>query len=221
MLCPDLDINIIPVTPYQQNCSIVSCKKTHHTMIVDPGGEINTIIDFIKNNKNLQIQFILLTHGHLDHCGQARNLATKLNIPILGPHIADNFWLQQLTFISQNYAPMGFEVVENFTPDQWLDEGNILKLGQFTIKILHTPGHTPGHLVYYILEQKIAWVGDVLFKNSIGRSDFPQGNGAQLLDSIHNKLLKLGDDISFICGHGQTSTLGQERLHNPFLQNKA
>jgi len=215
----DLNIYIIPVTPYQQNCSIVQCKKTFKTAIIDPGGEIDRILNFIKNQGNMQIQHILLTHGHLDHCGQANKLAKILDLPIKGPEQEDRFWMDQLHAQSISYGKrFNFEEADNFLPNIWFNDGDSLFLGEHKIDIIHTPGHTPGHVVYYIKEQKIAWVGDVIFKDAVGRSDFPRGNTQQLMDSIINKLLPLGDDITFICGHGETSTFGREKKYNPFIQ---
>jgi hydroxyacylglutathione hydrolase len=213
----NLNIYILPVTPFEQNCSIMHCTKSNEAAIVDPGGEINRIHACILEH-NMQPKYILLTHGHLDHCGQTMQLAHRLGVPVYGPHKDDIFWLAQLGVQSERYfAQYGFEHTHNFIPDMWVDEGQKILLGEHTIDIIHTPGHTPGHVVFYIKHNKIAWVGDVLFKNGIGRSDFPMGNTKQLMHSIMHKLLPLGDDIRFICGHGSTSTLGEERMFNPYL----
>ncbi|MFM2343801.1 MAG: hypothetical protein RLZZ210_409 [Pseudomonadota bacterium] len=216
----NLNIYILPVTPFQQNCSIVQCTKTFETAIIDPGGEIDSITHFIQSNKNMQVKYILITHGHLDHCGQARNLANRINVPIYGPHKEDIFWLDQLEQRQKQYASGNyvFEETKNFTPDNWLDEGQQLSLGEHIIDIIHTPGHTPGHIVFHINKLKIAWVGDMIFKHAVGRSDFPRGNTQDLMHSIVKKLLVLGDDYTFICGHGDISTFGHERKYNPYIQ---
>jgi glyoxylase-like metal-dependent hydrolase (beta-lactamase superfamily II) len=168
----------------------------------------------------MQVKYILLTHGHLDHCGQARNLANRINVPIYGPHKEDIFWLDQLEQRQKQYASGNyvFEETKNFTPDNWLDEGQQLSLGEHIIDIIHTPGHTPGHIVFHINKLKIAWVGDMIFKHAVGRSDFPRGNTQDLMHSIVKKLLVLGDDYTFICGHGDISTFGHERKYNPYIQ---
>ncbi len=216
----NLNIYVLPVTPFQQNCSVVQCTKTFETAIIDPGGEIDNILHFIKSTENMQIKYILLTHGHLDHCGQAKVLSDKINIPIYGPQKEDIFWLNQLEQRQKSYtaAQYAFEPTKNFIPDFWLEEGQQLRLGNHIIDIIHTPGHTPGHIVFYIKELKIAWVGDVIFKQAVGRSDFPRGNIDDLMHSIIKKLLVLGDDYTFICGHGEISTFGHERKYNPYIQ---
>ncbi len=213
----NLNIYILPVTPFEQNCSIIHCTSSNQGAVVDPGGEIDRIHACILQN-NINIKYILLTHGHLDHCGQTMQLAQRLSVPVYGPQKEDIFWLGQLSEQSNRYfAQYGFEKTQNFVPDAWVQEGQKFVLGEHTLEIIHTPGHTPGHVVFFIRKNKIAWVGDILFKNGVGRSDFPLGNTQQLMHSIMNKLLPLGDDFRFICGHGPTSTFGEERLFNPYL----
>lgn len=204
---------IIPVTHYQQNCSVVWNPESRIGAVIDPGGEADKILAFCKNN-DIRLEKILLTHGHMDHVGATAELAKKLNVPIIGPHIADKYWIDAL---AQQAAMMGFTPVANFQPDTWLQHGDTVAVGEIIFGVLHCPGHTPGHIVLYNAANKIAFVGDVLFNGSIGRSDFPGGNHQQLLDSIRQKLWPLGDDIDFVPGHGPMSTFGEEKRSNPFV----
>lgn len=210
-----MQVFIIPVTPFQQNCTLLVCDQTQQAAVVDPGGDVEQILATIKESGATVAQ-ILLTHGHLDHAAAAPELAAALgDIPIIGPHQDDQFWLDGLT---EQSARFGFGHAKAFLPTQWLNDGDTVQVGAYTLNVIHCPGHTPGHVVFHSPELHLAWVGDVIFQNSIGRTDFPRGNHADLISSIQNKLFPLGDDIQFIPGHGPTSTFGQEKMHNPNLQ---
>lgn len=208
-----LNYQSIPVTPYQQNCSVVWCTRTRHAAVIDPGGEVERIIQLLVA-ENLMLKEIWLTHGHLDHVGGTQELAKRKLVPVIGPGKADTFWLEALP---DQAAMMGFGSASAFTPDRWLNDGDVLTLGELCFEVIHCPGHTPGHVVLFERGAKVAFVGDVLFQNSIGRSDFPQGDHAALVSSIRNKLFPLGDDVRFIPGHGPESTFGYERQNNPFV----
>lgn len=205
---------IIPVTSYQQNCSLIWCEVSKKAALIDPGGDVDQLLAVVKN-EGVILEKILLTHGHLDHVGGADIIAKQLNIPIIGPHKADQFWLQALPQQSNKF---GFSHTEPFLPDEWLEDGATISLGEQQLKVLHCPGHTPGHVVFYHHKQQLAFVGDILFQGSIGRTDFPQGDHNTLINSITQTLLPLGDGITFVPGHGPCSTFGQERRFNPFLQ---
>ncbi|MEM9101901.1 MAG: MBL fold metallo-hydrolase [Pseudomonadota bacterium] len=207
---------IVPVTPFQQNCSIIGCKTTGQAAIIDPGGDLDKITACLEESQ-LTAQRILLTHGHIDHAGRANHLAEQLDLPIWGPHKADAFWLEQLPMQSQLF---GFEPHDNFSPDRWLEDGDEIIVGDLRLSVLHCPGHTPGHVVFIEKTHRLAIVGDVIFKGSIGRTDFPQGNQEQLLNSITQKLFLEGDDIRFIPGHGPMSDFGTEKLSNPFVASR-
>lgn len=209
-----LDYRLVPVTAFAQNCSILICRKTSECAMIDPGGDALRIIEQVDALAGKPTK-ILLTHGHLDHVGAAAELANQLNIPIIGPHRADEFWLQALPEQSEMF---GFPNCEPLSPDQWLDEGEQVMIGEICLQILHCPGHTPGHIVFYQPESALLISGDVIFNQGVGRSDFPQGDHQQLIHSIKTKLLPLGDDVTFIPGHGPQSTLGAERKNNPFLR---
>ncbi len=210
-----LKYKIMPVTPFQQNCSIVWCSETRLAAIVDPGGEIQRLRDEL-GSLNLELDKILITHAHLDHSGGTAELARLTGTPIVGPHKEDQFWIDLLP---QQCAQFGFDG-DTFVPDQWLDHGDKVELGHLTFDVVHCPGHTPGHVVFVEQNDGFAMVGDVLFNGSIGRSDFPRGDQEKLVDSIRNRLFPLGDDIRFIPGHGPMSTFGQERQNNPFVADK-
>ncbi len=209
-----LRYQVIPVTSYQQNCSLLWCDQTHQAALIDPGGDVPHLLAEIKKNQ-LDLKQIWLTHGHLDHVGGTQELAALSGARIIGPHEDDFFWLD---ILQQQCAMFNFPKVKNFTPDQWLNEGDTLTLGEEHFAILHTPGHTPGHIVIVHHASKTVWVGDVLFKQSIGRSDFPRGNHDDLIASIKNKLFALPDDYQFVPGHGPGGSLKDEALHNPFLR---
>ncbi len=204
---------IVPVTPYQQNCSIIKCETTGRAAIVDPGGDVDRILAAVQQ-LNGEVEKILLTHGHLDHCAAADVLRKQLEVPIEGPQQEDDFWLEKLPEWCQM---SGFPHADAFLPDRWLGQGDVVSVGEQLLEVLHCPGHTPGHVVFFYRPQKVAWVGDVLFQGSIGRTDFPRGNHEELIASIRGKLFPLGDDVTFIPGHGPTSTFGQERKSNPFV----
>ncbi len=204
---------IVPVTPYQQNCSIIKCESTGRAAIVDPGGDTQNILAAIEK-MGARVEKIILTHGHMDHCAASDVLRKQLDVPIEGPHREDLFWIDKLP---ESCKMSGFPHAEAFVPDRWLEEGDRVTVGEQVLDVYHCPGHTPGHVVFLHESQKVAWVGDVLFQGSIGRTDFPRGNHEQLISSIRDKLFPLGDDITFIPGHGPTSTFGHERQTNPFV----
>jgi hydroxyacylglutathione hydrolase len=211
----ELDFEIVPVTPFAQNCSVVWCTATKLAAVIDPGGEIERIRSVISDN-DLQLDKILITHAHLDHAGGTAELARAAGVPIVGPHKGDQFWIDALP---EQCLRFGFEG-EIFKPDQWLEHGDQVALGNLLFDVVHCPGHTPGHVVFVEKSQKFAAVGDVLFQGSIGRSDFPQGNQQDLINSIRHRLFPIGDEIRFIPGHGPMSNFGQERRNNPFVADK-
>ncbi|WP_232479062.1 MBL fold metallo-hydrolase [Roseomonas rosulenta] len=202
---------IIPVTPFQQNCTLIWDEETKQGVVVDPGGDADRIQDAIQQ-AGMEVQRILLTHGHLDHAGAATELAEALGVPIEGPHRADAFLLDGLAAQGATYG-MACRPV---TPDRWLEEGETVEIAGQDFAVLHCPGHTPGHVVFVSVALGVALVGDVLFQGSVGRTDFPYGDTDALIRSIRTKLFPLGDDIQFICGHGPGSTFGTERRTNPY-----
>jgi hydroxyacylglutathione hydrolase len=204
---------IVPVTPFQQNCAILWDDGSMRAIVVDPGGDVDRILAAIEQYK-VTVERVLLTHGHLDHAGGAAALAAALQVPVEGPDIRDKFLLDG---IAEQAAGYGFDA-GNCAPDRWLTEGDAVSLGEHRFDILHCPGHTPGHLVYVNHAARFCLVGDVLFQGSVGRTDFPYGDSAALIDAIKTKLLPLGDDFSFLCGHGPGSSIGAERQNNPFLR---
>ena len=208
---------IIPVTPFRQNCSLVWCTRTGEAAVVDPGGDLARIQDAISAN-GITVKKVLLTHGHLDHAGGAARLARTLRLPIEGPHPDDAFLLEGLSEQGQRY---GFQGSESCSPDRWLADGDTVSLGEIVFGVRHCPGHTPGHVVLFHDEAKIAFVGDVLFRGSVGRSDLPRGNHEQLVRSITERLWPLGDEMRFVPGHGQMSTFGWERKTNPYVSDLA
>lgn len=207
--------HIIPVTMAMQNCTLIWCEETQEAAIVDPGGNAEQLIAEIER-RGLKITQILLTHGHYDHVGATVEVAQHFDVPVYGPHKGDAFWIEGLEIQCQMF---GVEPCPSFTPDRWLDEGDTLKIGSIELSVLHCPGHTPGHIILANHTDKIISMGDVLFKGSIGRTDFPGGNYDALIQSIKEKVLPLGDEYQFIPGHGPMSTLGHERKTNPFLQD--
>lgn len=208
---------IIPVTPFQQNCSLLWCERTLEGAVVDPGGELDLILAAVEEHE-IRLVKILLTHAHIDHAGGAAALAKRLGIPIEGPQREDQFWIDRLP---KQCEMFGFPLVETFTPDRWLEQGDTVDFGDETLQVLHCPGHTPGHLVFFHPAERLAIVGDVLFKGSIGRTDFPRGDYDTLIKSIRERLFPLGDDVVFIPGHGPVFTLGEERRSNPFVRDRA
>lgn len=210
-----LKYKIVPVTPFEQNCTLLWCTETHKAAVVDPGGDLDRILAAAED-EGVILEKILLTHAHIDHAGGTAELAKSAGLPIEGPHKDDNFWIQGLAMQAQMF---GFPAPEVFTPNRWLEDGDTVTVGNETLEVLHTPGHTPGHVVFFHRASKLAQVGDVLFNGSIGRTDFPKGDYNTLIHSIREKLFPLGDDVSFICGHGPMSTFGQERATNPFVSD--
>jgi glyoxylase-like metal-dependent hydrolase (beta-lactamase superfamily II) len=209
-----LRFSIIPVTSYQQNCTLLICNKSNKAAIVDPGGEIDVILKTI-DQENAVLEKILVTHAHLDHIGAVAELASMLSIPIEGPQQEDKFWID---LIPQQIETFGFPHSEAFTPNRWLNDGNTVSVGEQKLQVIHCPGHTPGHIVFVHKESKLAIVGDVLFNGSIGRTDFPRGNHATLIHSIKDKLWPLGKEIKFIPGHGPMSSFGEEMKTNPYVK---
>ncbi len=204
---------IVPVTPFQQNCTLIWDEETKAGAVVDPGGDLDRIRAAI-SQVGMAVQKILLTHGHIDHAGGAAELREELGVPVEGPHEADRFLLDGLAEQGRAYGVAARSVV----PDRWLQEGDTVEVAGHSFSVLHCPGHSPGSVVLYNSGQKFALVGDVLFRGSIGRTDFPYGDHDALINAIKTKLLPLGDDVAFICGHGPTSTIGAERASNPFIR---
>ncbi|WP_273475406.1 MBL fold metallo-hydrolase [Spongiibacter nanhainus] len=211
-----LKCGVVPVTAFQQNCSILQCAETKKLAVVDPGGDLDRIEAGMQQMGG-ELEVIFLTHGHMDHCAAADVMRQKYGVKIIGPEKADKFWIDQLP---ENCRMMGFPHADPFTPDQWLEDGDTVQLGAQTLQVIHCPGHTPGHVVFYHQPSKLAIVGDVLFQGSIGRTDFPMSDHGALISSIKDKLWPLGDDITFIPGHGPTSTFGQEKQTNPFVGSR-
>ncbi len=209
---PPLRAAMLPVTPLQQNCTLVWCTRTMRGAFIDPGGDLPRL-EAAAAKAGVTVEKILVTHGHIDHCGQAGVLARRLGVPIEGPHEEDRFLIADLAEHGRQYGIPG----EGFEPDRWLDEGEAVTVGELSFDVYHTPGHTPGHVIFHNVASKFAQVGDVLFQGSIGRTDFPRGDHRQLLDAIVGKLWPLGDDTVFVPGHGPASTFGQERRTNAFV----
>lgn len=213
---PPLRAAIIPVTPLQQNCTLFWCTQTNKGAFVDPGGDLDRLKAAVEQH-DVEIEKILITHGHIDHCGQAGILAQELGVPIEGPHEDDRYWIARLEDDGRKYGTLG----KPFEPDRWLVGGDTVQVGNLSFDVIHCPGHTPGHIVFYHAPSRLAIVGDVLFQGSIGRTDFPLGNHQDLIDAITGKLWPLGDDVSFVPGHGPMSNFGHERANNPFVGDRA
>lgn len=212
MANPPMKAAIVPVTPLQQNCTLLWCTETMKGAFVDPGGDLGRL-KAAAQQQGVTIEKILITHGHIDHCGQAGILAEELGVPIEGPHEADRFWIARLDEDGQRYGING----RVFEPDRWLQDGDTVTVGKLTLEVRHCPGHTPGHVVFHHGPSKVAIVGDVLFEGSIGRTDFPLGNHGELIASITGRLWPMGDDTHFVPGHGPMSTFGYERKTNPYV----
>ena len=208
-----LNAGIVPVTPFQQNCAILFDDETKRGVVVDPGGDVDRIMAALKDN-GIVAEAIWLTHGHIDHAGGAMELKEALGVDIIGPHEADRFLLDNLEMQASRYGMAG---VRNCVPDRFLSEGETVSFSDHAFEVLHCPGHAPGHVVYFNRAAKFAHVGDVLFHGSVGRTDLPGGDHAALIGSIKEKLLPLGDEIGFLCGHGPGGRFGEERRSNPFL----
>ena len=208
-----LHYHTIPVTPFAQNCSLLWCDQTMQAAVIDPGGDLGHILAEA-HQRQLHLSAIWLTHAHIDHAGGTGELAERLKLPIIGPQEGDQFWIDGLP---QQSAMFGFPPAQAFTPTRWLHDGDTVTIGKETLNVRHCPGHTPGHVVFHAPQIQRCFVGDVLFAGSIGRTDFPQGNHQQLIDSITQRLWPMGDETVFIPGHGPESTFGQERRSNPFV----
>lgn len=204
---------IIPVTPFEQNCTLLWCDETREAAVIDPGGDLDRIHAAVVA-AGVTLRQILLTHAHIDHAGGVADLAEAEGLPVIGPHPGDQFWIDGL---AQQARHFGFKPSQPFTPDRWLGQGDHVQLGNMTLEVRHCPGHTPGHVVFFVPPENLAIVGDVLFAGSIGRTDFPGGNFETLVASIREQLFTLGDDVAFIPGHGPMSTIGAERRSNPFV----
>ncbi len=208
---------ILPVTPFEQNCSLVWCDQSMRGTLVDAGGESARLLDAARAH-GVTIEKLLVTHGHLDHVGAVRDLADQLQVPIEGPHLDDRFWIEQLPMQARMF---NFPASRSFEPDRWLVQGDHVALGQLEFEVLHCPGHTPGHVVFVHAPSQLAFVGDVIFHGSIGRTDFPRGNHGDLIRSIRQRLFAQGDALRFVPGHGPMSSVGEERRSNPFVSDAA
>lgn len=209
-----LHYQTIPVTAFAQNCSLLWCDQTFEAALIDPGGDVDRLLQAVET-QGVKLVALWLTHAHIDHAGAAGELAERLGLPIVGPHPGDQFWIDGLP---QQSAMFGFPPARAFAPTRWLTDGDTVVLGSTALHVRHCPGHTPGHVVFHAPSIQRVFVGDVLFAGSIGRTDFPQGNHQQLIDSITERLWPMGDDTVFIPGHGPESTLGHERRHNPYVR---
>ncbi|MET0370627.1 MAG: MBL fold metallo-hydrolase [Sphingobium sp.] len=212
MTNPPLKAAIVPVTPLEQNCTLFWCTATNRGAFVDPGGDLPRL-KAAAAQQGVTIEKLLVTHGHIDHCGQAGILAKELGVPIEGPHEADRFWIDKLNTDGAKYGIDG----QTFEPDRWLVDGDQVTVGDLTLDVYHCPGHTPGHVVFHHAPSRLAIVGDVLFQGSVGRTDFPLGNHQHLIDAITGKLWPLGGDTAFVPGHGPMSNFAHERRTNPFV----
>jgi hydroxyacylglutathione hydrolase len=208
-----LQYKIIPVTPFQQNCTLFWCDQTMQAVVIDPGGDIEKIIAAVQSAQ-VQVVKVLLTHAHIDHAGATKSVAEHYAVNIEGPHSEDQFWID---LIPEQKTRFGFADAQAFSPDRWLAQGDSVTFGNIELEVYFCPGHTPGHVVFFHRDSKLAQVGDVLFKGSIGRTDFPRGDHATLIKSIRENLFPLGNDVQFISGHGPMSTFGEERQSNPFV----
>ena len=210
-----LHVTVVPVTPFQQNCSVLVCTRTRRAAVIDPGGDLDRVVAAI-DAQQATLEKILQTHAHIDHAGGTAELAERFGVPIEGPQREDLFWIERLPRDGQQY---GFPPARVFEPDRWLEDGDTVRFGEVELEVRHCPGHTPGHVVFLHRALHIAFVGDVLFKGSIGRSDFPRGDHDTLVRSIRERLWPMGDDVTFVPGHGPLSTFGDERRTNPFVHD--
>lgn len=212
-----MKVTLVPVTPFQQNCSLLVCEETGRAAVIDPGGDLDVILAEVEQQQ-ATLEKILLTHGHIDHCGGTAELATRLRLPVEGPQREDAFWIDQLPEQGHRF---GFPHLERFTPDRWLEGGDVVRFGNVELEVRYCPGHTPGHVIFFHRASRLAFVGDVLFRGSIGRTDFPRGDLDTLIGSITTQLWPLGEDVTFVPGHGPVSTFGEERGSNPFVGDAA
>lgn len=208
---------VTPVTPLQQNCTTVWCTATNRAAVIDPGGSVDQIIAEIAR-RGLTLDQVWITHGHLDHAAGAAEMAEKSGAPIIGPHPEDQFWIADMEEQGRRW---GLAEARTFTPTRWLADGDAVTLGETTWEVAHCPGHTPGHVIFFNRAARFAQVGDVLFKGSVGRTDFPRSDPEALIRSVVTKLWPLGDDVTFVPGHGPISTFGEERRSNPFVSDAA
>lgn len=208
---------VVPVTSFEQNATVLWCDETRCAAVTDPGGDLERILGVVER-EGLKLEKILVTHGHIDHVGGVAELAERCGLTIEGPHRDDAFWIERM---SQQGQMFGFSNARPFTPARWLEHGDTVTLGNLSLEVLHCPGHTPGHICFFHAPSRVAIVGDVLFQGSIGRTDFPKSDHQALLAAIRERLFPLGDDITFIPGHGPLSTFGEERAHNPFVGDNA
>jgi glyoxylase-like metal-dependent hydrolase (beta-lactamase superfamily II) len=211
-----LHATVVPVTAFAQNCSVIWCDRTGAGAVIDPGGDIDQILDAVRES-GMRPEKILLTHAHIDHAGATAELARSLKLPVEGPHLGDKFWIDGLP---EQARMFGLPPSERFEPDRWLVDGDRVQVGEIDFEVRHCPGHTPGHVVFYSAADKLAFVGDVLFAGSIGRTDFPGGDYDTLIRAIRENLFPLGDDVRFVPGHGPMSTFGEERRSNPFAGDR-
>ncbi|MFA7292247.1 MAG: MBL fold metallo-hydrolase [Rhodocyclaceae bacterium] len=205
--------SVVPVTPFQQNSTVLWCEETRLAAVTDPGGDLPLILRVLEK-EGLKLEKILVTHGHIDHAGAVADLADQFGVPIEGPQIEDKFWIDGMAEQSRMF---GFPSVRSFTPNRWLEHGDRVTVGSQSLEVIHCPGHTPGHVCFYHQPSRLAIVGDVLFHGGIGRTDFPKGDYDTLIRSIRERLLPLGDDVIFVPGHGPLSNFGEERRYNPFI----
>lgn len=215
---PPVGVAIMPVTAFQQNCTLIWCKQSQKAVVIDPGGSVDAILAAI-DGQGLELEAIWLTHGHIDHAGGVAEMVDKTGLPVIGPHPEDAFLIANLAEQAKLYGLEGD--IRPFEPTRWLADGDRLSLGEMEWEVLHTPGHTPGHVVFFNRALRLAQVGDVIFQGSVGRTDFPRSDPEALIHSITTKLWPLGDDVQFICGHGPSSTIGRERQTNPFVSDRA
>lgn len=212
-----MKVAVIPVTPFQQNCSLLVCQQSGKAVLVDPGGDLEVLVGAIEKS-GAKLEKVLLTHGHIDHCGATADFRKRFDITVEGPHIDDQFWIDQLPEQGRRF---GFGTLESFVPDRYLEGDDEVSFGNVRMQVRHCPGHTPGHVVFFHEGHRLAFVGDVLFKGSIGRTDFPRGDLPTLIESITSQLWPLGNDVTFVPGHGPLSTFGEERSSNPFVSDHA